>query len=58
VTKLDESERIGPSYAQSLKTDGIGTIEELLSVGRTGCRAGAHRASPRFASTTRTACCR
>ena len=33
MTKLDEIEGIGPSYAQSLKTAGIDTIEELLEVG-------------------------
>ena len=38
MTKLDEIEGIGPSYAQSLKNAGIDTIEELLSVG--GAPAG------------------
>ena len=33
MTKLDEIEGIGPSYAQSLKNAGIDTIEELLEVG-------------------------
>ena len=33
MTKLDEIEGIGPSYAQSLKKAGIDTIEELLQVG-------------------------
>jgi predicted flap endonuclease-1-like 5' DNA nuclease len=35
VTKLDEIEGIGPSYAQSLKNAGIDTIEELLETGGT-----------------------
>jgi predicted flap endonuclease-1-like 5' DNA nuclease len=38
VTKLDEIEGIGPSYAQALKNAGIDTIEELLAVG--GAPAG------------------
>jgi predicted flap endonuclease-1-like 5' DNA nuclease len=38
VTKLDEIEGIGPSYAQALKNAGIDTIEELLEVG--GAPAG------------------
>ena len=33
MTKLDEIEGIGPSYAQSLKNAGIDTIEELLEIG-------------------------
>ena len=35
MTKLDEIEGIGPSYAASLKNAGIDTIEELLEVGGT-----------------------
>jgi predicted flap endonuclease-1-like 5' DNA nuclease len=35
VTKLDEIEGIGPSYAQSLQNAGIDTIEELLETGGT-----------------------
>ena len=33
MTKLDEIEGIGPSYAKTLKGAGIDTIEELLEVG-------------------------
>ena len=38
MTKLDEIEGIGPSYAQALKNAGIDTIEELLDAG--GAPAG------------------
>ena len=38
MTKLDEIEGIGPSYATALKNAGIDTLEELLEVG--GAPAG------------------
>ena len=38
MTKLDEIEGIGPSYASALKNAGIDTVEELLETG--GAPAG------------------